>query len=83
MLQGRLEPEVGALFMKALAAARETLYQRGRAERTVMRFDDPSADPYAERPTMAQQQAGRAGSARGGVLDHGLDPARRESGTRS
>ena len=31
VLRGRLEPEVGALFMKALAAARETLYQRGRA----------------------------------------------------
>ena len=28
VLRGRLEPEVGALFMKALAAARETLYQR-------------------------------------------------------
>ena len=31
VVRGRLEPEVGALFMKALAAARETLYQRGRA----------------------------------------------------
>jgi hypothetical protein len=27
---GRLEPEVGALLMQALAAARETLYQRAR-----------------------------------------------------
>ena len=30
VVRGRLEPEVGALFMQALAAARETLYQRAR-----------------------------------------------------
>jgi hypothetical protein len=30
VLRGRLEPEVGALFMQALAAAREALYQRTR-----------------------------------------------------
>src|SRR5213594_768059 len=32
VLRGRLAPEVGALLLRALAAARETLYQRGRAE---------------------------------------------------
>ena len=32
VVRGRLEPEVGALFLKALAAARETLYQRARRE---------------------------------------------------
>ena len=31
VVRGRLEPEVGALLMQALAAARETLYQRARA----------------------------------------------------
>ncbi len=30
VVSGRLEPEVGALLMQALAAARETLYQRAR-----------------------------------------------------
>jgi hypothetical protein len=30
MVHGRLEPEVGALFLQALAAGRETLYQRTR-----------------------------------------------------
>ena len=74
VLQGRLEPEVGALFMKALAAARETLYQRGRGERAVTRFNDPSADPYAERPTMAQQQADALALLAEAALDHGLDP---------
>ena len=32
VLRGRLTPEVGALVLKALEAARETLYQRTRAE---------------------------------------------------
>jgi 5-methylcytosine-specific restriction endonuclease McrA len=71
VLRGRLEPEVGALFMKALAAARETLYQRARV---VTRFNDPSADPFAERPTMAQQQADALALVAEAALDHGLDP---------
>ena len=71
VVRGRLEPEVGALFMKALAAARETLYQRGRV---VTRFNDPSADPFAERPTMAQQQADALALLAEAALDHGLDP---------
>ena len=71
VLRGRLEPEVGALFMKALAAARETLYQRGQV---VTRFNDPSADPFAERPTMAQQQADALALLAEAALDHGLDP---------
>ena len=74
VLRGRLEPEVGALFMKALAAARETLYQRGRGERAVTRFNDPSADPSAERPTMAQQQADALALLAEAALHHGLDP---------
>jgi len=31
VLRGRLSPEVGALLVQALAAARETLYQQRRA----------------------------------------------------
>src|SRR6266699_1002765 len=34
ILRGRLEPEVGALLLQALAAARESLYQRGRQRAT-------------------------------------------------
>jgi hypothetical protein len=30
VIRGRLEPEVGALLVQALTAARETLYQRAR-----------------------------------------------------
>ena len=32
VVRGRLEPEVGALLLRALEAARERLYQRGRGE---------------------------------------------------
>src|SRR5256712_1361284 len=53
VLRGRLAPEGGALLLRALAPARETLYQRGRAEDTATRPADASADP----PTTAQQQA--------------------------
>src|SRR5205823_12932014 len=34
VVKGRLEPEVGALVMQALAAARESLYQRARQRAT-------------------------------------------------
>jgi hypothetical protein len=44
VLRGRLEPEVGSLLTKALAAAREMLYQRGRAAGATSRVADPVAD---------------------------------------
>src|ERR1700716_2666619 len=53
VLRGRLEPEVGALFLQALAAARETLYQRARERaRTSAGFGDVSA----ETSTVAQER---------------------------
>src|SRR5438128_3492779 len=53
VLRGRLAPEVGALLLRALAAARETLYQKTRREETV----NPPTDPCADAPSRAQQQA--------------------------
>ena len=70
VLRGRLEPEVGAVLIRALAAARETLYQRGRAAGA----DTPLADPSAERPTMAQQQADALALLAEAALRHELDP---------
>ncbi len=70
VLRGRLEPEVGALLLRALAAARETLYQRSRAEAAIA----PLADPAAEPPTMAQQQADALALLAETALHHGLDP---------
>jgi hypothetical protein len=62
-VRGRLSPEVGALLVKALTAARETLYQR--------RSDEESdADP----PTMEQLQADALALLAETALHHGLDP---------
>src|SRR5205823_11175671 len=56
VIRGRLEPEVGAVVMQALTAAREALSHRRRVK------DVPAAtsvvgDGSAEAPTMEQQQA--------------------------
>jgi 5-methylcytosine-specific restriction endonuclease McrA len=68
VIRGRLEPEVGALLMRALAAARETLYRQARGEATV------ATDPPAEPPTAAQQQADALALLAASALQHGLDP---------
>ncbi len=70
VLRGRLTPEVGALLLRALAAARETLYQRTRGEEVATRPADPSAEP----PTTAQQQADALALLAETALHHGLDP---------
>jgi hypothetical protein len=71
VLRGRLEPEVGALVMQALAAARESLYQRAR-ERD--RAAAVPRDVSAETPPMAQQQADALALLAETALHHGLDP---------
>jgi hypothetical protein len=63
IVRGRLTPEVGALLVQALAAARETLYQQARGR-------EPEADP----PTMVQQQADALALLAETALHHGLDP---------
>jgi hypothetical protein len=70
VLRGRLAPQVGALLLRALAAARETLYQRSRGEKTVDHPADASADP----PTRAQQQADALALLAETALHHELDP---------
>ena len=67
VLRGRLAPEVGALLLRALAAARETLYQRDRAA-------TDCGSVSAERPTMAQQQADALALLAETALHHELDP---------
>src|SRR5947199_10182363 len=63
ILRGRLTPDVGALLMQALAAARETLYQQDRAK-------EPEGDP----PTMVQQQADALALLAEAALHHRSDP---------
>src|SRR5436309_3464912 len=70
VLRGRLAPEVGALLLRAFAAARETLYQRSRGEKTADHPADASADP----PTRAQQQADALALLAETALHHELDP---------
>jgi len=71
VLKGRLEPEVGALLMQALAAARETLYQRARRrEKTVPDFGSVSAETFP----VGQQQADALALLAETALHHGLDP---------
>jgi len=75
MIRGRLEPEVGAVLIQALAAAREELYQRARAKQA---RDVPAGagvvDVPAGTPTMAQQQADALGLLAETALHHGIDP---------
>jgi len=61
---------VGALLMQALAAARETLYQRARADAAAT----PAADPAGDAPTRSQQQADALALLAETALHHGLDP---------
>ena len=63
VLRGRLEPEVGALLLRALEAARATL-----------RPKTPSADRVEDPPTFAQQQADALALLAETALHHGLDP---------
>jgi 5-methylcytosine-specific restriction endonuclease McrA len=74
-VRGRLAPEVGALLIKALDAAREALYQRARIQ--VTKAADVSAEtpvPVDETPTMEQQQADALALLAETALHHGLDP---------
>jgi uncharacterized protein DUF222/HNH endonuclease len=70
VLRGRLTPEVGALLLRALDAARETLYQWSRTPEPAGCPTDPSAQP----PTRAQQQADALALLAETALHHELDP---------
>jgi hypothetical protein len=66
VVRGRLEPEVGALLMRALEAAREALYARARATAAAHDETDP--------PTSGQRQADALALVAETALAHGLDP---------
>ena len=71
VVSGRLEPEVGALLTQALAAARETLYQRARAR------DEAAGNPggvSAETPSHGPAAGRCPGPARGVGPAPRLDP---------
>jgi len=62
-IRGRLAPEVGVRLLKALEAARESLYQRRHEQ-----------EPDAEQPTLEQQQADALALLAESALHHGIDP---------
>ena len=70
VLRGRLAPEVGALLLRALDAARETLYQRARETAPTA----CPADPVEEPTTPAQQRADALALLAETALHHELDP---------
>ena len=70
VFRGRLAPEVGAVLIKALAAAREALYQQARATRAEIGLVIDSV----ETPPMEQQQADALGLLAETALHHGIDP---------
>src|SRR6266404_7220839 len=71
VLRGQLEPEVGALFLQALAAARESLYQRARPRAT---FNAGAGDVSSETSSVSQQRADALALLAETALHHGLDP---------
>jgi hypothetical protein len=78
VFRGRLTPEVGALLLRALDAARETPYEKRRATETL-----PAGDPTPETPTRAQQKADALALLAETALHHELAiPGPRGSDTR-
>jgi hypothetical protein len=67
-VRGRLEPEVGALLIRALDAAREALYAKRRAA------EETPGDDVDDVPSVPQQQADALGLLAETALHHGLDP---------
>ena len=71
IVRGRLAPEVGALLLKALDAAREALYQQARMAGSHVSAETPVDGGL---PSMEQQQADALALLAETALHHGLDP---------
>jgi len=87
IVRGRLEPEVGALFRQALAAARELLYQRARAKAAATDSTAETCVPSASRCPDARQSPDASSSAdisvgvsHAGAGAHGETSASAEAG---
>jgi Domain of unknown function (DUF222)/HNH endonuclease len=77
VVRGRLEPEIGAVVMQALAAARETLYQQARrndAEPADVPAGTSTASVSEDLPTFGQQQADALALLAESALHHGMNP---------
>src|SRR5207249_2064086 len=67
VIRGRLAPEVGTVLLRALDAARETLYQQRRAPAT-------ESEPEQDVPTIEQQHADALALVAETALHQGIDP---------
>jgi hypothetical protein len=72
IVRGRLAPEVGALLMQALTAARDKLYEQRPGAATPAELSDDVTTH--DLPTMAQQQADALALLAETALHHGIDP---------
>lgn len=79
VIRGRLEPEVGALVMRALEAATDHLYQTlwkpaRRASDAASPAQEPVPADYTPTPSTAQLRADALALIAETALHHGLDP---------
>jgi Domain of unknown function (DUF222)/HNH endonuclease len=81
VIRGRLEPEVGAVVMQALAAAREALYRRRETKNVPAGTSSAPVpagtsmvDGSPEAPTMEQQQADALALVAETALHHRINP---------
>jgi hypothetical protein len=72
VIRGRLEPEVGAVVLQALVAAREALYRRRKG--TAVPAGTSVVDGSPQAPTMEQQQADALALVAETALHRGMDP---------
>jgi Domain of unknown function (DUF222)/HNH endonuclease len=66
VVRGRLSPEAGAVLVRALEAARATLYPPGQT------VGNPAQGAVADPPTLGQRQADALGLVAERALEHGL-----------
>jgi hypothetical protein len=71
VIRGRLEPEIGAVVMQALAAARDALYRRRKGD---VPAGTSVVDGSPEAPTMEQQQADALALVAETALHRGMEP---------
>jgi 5-methylcytosine-specific restriction endonuclease McrA len=71
VIRGRLEPEVGAVMLQALTAAREALYRRRHSD---VPAGTSVVDGSPEAPTMEQQQADALALVAETALHRGMEP---------
>jgi hypothetical protein len=74
VIRGRLEPEAGALLVRALEAAREAAYQKAQGAEPAPAAKPGRIDPTGNGPTPAQRQADALVLVAEAALRHELDP---------